>query len=476
MKKISKFFAMALIALSVFCLASCGGNSGGGKTDGDVIEINYWHGNGAALETALEKIKANFEAKYEGKYKVNLVKYGGYDNLRDTLAAAISSGDTPTAAQTYPDHVALYLYGEALQSLDKYINNPEYGMSKEEQAQFIEGFWNEGTIYDAAGTRYALPFNKSTEVMFYNKTIFDKYGWSVPQTWDEVLVICEKYKQTEEYKTASDKNDGVAYVLGYDSRPNLFITLTQQWGAEYTSFNEKGEGQFNAFGAVEKDTKLSQEALGWFAKQNKAKNFATPIDFGAGQDGYCSTAFLNGQCIMTIGSSAGASHNNGENATIDKFVTGVASIPQHDLNNKQVIQQGTNISLFKCDDEDEELGGWLWLKYMVSYESALLWATETDYFAIRKDVMESQEYQDILNGIKRDQNGNEIARLEPTVGAKAKLVGAQQSDAYYTNVAFPGSSKARDKAETIVERILYASPAVSVEVAYKEAYDSILNN
>ena len=91
MKKISKIFAMALIALSVFCLASCGGNSGGGKTDGDVIEINYWHGNGAALETALEKIKANFEAKYEGKYKVNLVKYGGYDNLRDTLAAAISS-------------------------------------------------------------------------------------------------------------------------------------------------------------------------------------------------------------------------------------------------------------------------------------------------------------------------------------------------------------------------------------------------
>ena len=85
MKKISKIFAMALIALSVFCLASCGGNSGGGKTDGDVIEINYWHGNGAALETALEKIKANFEAKYEGKYKVNLVKYGGYDNLRDIL-------------------------------------------------------------------------------------------------------------------------------------------------------------------------------------------------------------------------------------------------------------------------------------------------------------------------------------------------------------------------------------------------------
>ena len=54
MKKISKIFAMALIALSVFCLASCGGNSGGGKTDGDVIEIKEKNKNIQRMKDIVE--------------------------------------------------------------------------------------------------------------------------------------------------------------------------------------------------------------------------------------------------------------------------------------------------------------------------------------------------------------------------------------------------------------------------------------
>lgn len=91
------------------------------------------------MTTVLEEIKADFEAK-NPDYKVKLVSYGDYNTLRDTITSAIAGGIAPTAAQTYPDHISLYLEGEALQSLDKYINDPVNGMSKEEQAQFIEGF------------------------------------------------------------------------------------------------------------------------------------------------------------------------------------------------------------------------------------------------------------------------------------------------------------------------------------------------
>ena len=54
MKKISKIFAMALIALTVFCLASCGGTGGGGKTDGDVIEIKEKHKSAQRYKDILE--------------------------------------------------------------------------------------------------------------------------------------------------------------------------------------------------------------------------------------------------------------------------------------------------------------------------------------------------------------------------------------------------------------------------------------
>ena len=457
-----KLFFIAVLLLTVISCVSCDD-----KKQGDAIEIEYWHANGAALTTVLEEIKADFEAKYEGKYTVKLTSYGDYDTLRDTITSSIAAGMAPTAAQTYPDHVSLYLEGAALQSLDTYINDAEHGMSAEEQAQFVEGYWAEGVIYDTAGTRYAMPFNKSTELMYYNKTLFDKYGWTVPTTWDEVVEIAKLWMATPEYAAAKTANKGKVYALGYDSEANMFITLTQQWGAKYTSFDESGKGIFSAFGATEADTLKSKTALNWYLTQFKAGYMATSTAFGTN---YCSDAFKAGQCIMTIGSSAGASYNDGSE---NGFETAVSSVPQYDKENGQVIQQGTNVSLFKCKDKEEELGGWLWLKHMVSYESALKWALDTSYFPIRKDVMNSTEYQNHILGKIVADDGSTVDGIQ-TLAAKAKQAGTLQSAWYYTNIAFPGSSKARDNAETIVQQILYGT--ITTDQAYADAYNSIIND
>lgn len=431
------------------------------------ITIEYWHANGAALTTVLEKIKASFEQKYP-EYKVTLVSYGDYTTLRDTITGAIAAGKTPTAAQTYPDHVSLYLQGEALVSLDKYINDPEYGISKEEQENFIEGFWAEGTIYDKEGTRYAMPFNKSTELMYYNQDVFKENNWEVPRTWDEVIEICKKWENTQHYKDAV-KNYGKDQVfgLGYDSEANLFITLTQQYGATYTSFDAQGKGVFNAFGAVEEDTKKSKDAMGWYFTQYQNGYIGTCTAFGTD---YCSDAFKNGQCIMTIGSSAGATYNDGQQSSKTKFTTAVTAVPQKDLANGQVIQQGTNVSLFANEDPELELAGWLWLKHMVSYESSLTWALETSYFPTRKDVLSSTEYQNHILGRIQAEDGSTIEGVQ-TLAAKAKQAGLLQSEWFYTNIAFNGSSKARDKAETLVQLMLYGNK--TLDQAYNEVYKAL---
>lgn len=470
MKKMNKIICLFVLVASMFAVVSCKDD----KND-NAIHIKYWHANGAELTTVLEQIKADFEAKYDGKYVVDLTSYGDYQTLRDTIAGSIAAGDAPTAAQTYPDHVSLYLEGNALASLDKYINDPVNGMSADEQAQIIEGFWAEGVIYDEAGTRYAMPFNKSTELMYYNKDMFEKYNWNVPTTWDEVIEICEKFKQTTEYQTAVTAYEGLVYGLGYDSEANLFITFTQQYGATYTSFDANGQGVFNAFGGNAEDTAKSKSALNWYYQQYLKKNIATTTAFGAN---YCSDAFKNGQCIMTIGSSAGASYNDGQNSNGEKFTTGVAPVPQVNPEKGQVIQQGTNVSLFKCADAEVELGGWLWLKHMVSYESALRWATNTSYFPIRKDVINSKQYQNHINGIIEIEVDGQIIEQQGQVSlrAQAKKAGIGQQNWFYTNIAFPGSSKARDKAETMVQRLLYGSDNPTVDQVYQEAFDSLKNN
>lgn len=473
MKKISKIAIFLLLLICGFGMTSCNTESneiggGGDYTEDGKLIIEYWHANGAALTTVLETIKADFEAK-NPQYYVKLVSYGDYTTLRDTVGSAISGGIQPTAAQTYPDHVSLYLEGKALQSLDKYINDPQYGISEEEQSQFIEGFWAEGTIYDQAGTRYAMPFNKSTELMYYNADMFTKYGWSVPSTWEEVIAICEAWKLTPEYSEATKSYPGLVYPLGYDSEANMFITLTQQTGATYTSLDSTNKGVYNAFGDNAEDTLKSKTVMNWYLEQFKAKNMATSTAFGTD---YCSDAFKNGQCIMTIGSSAGASYNDGSESTVKKFTTGVTAVPQMDTEKGQVIQQGTNVSLFICDTAEEELGGWLWLKHMVSYESALTWALETSYFPTRKDVLNSTEYQNHINGKKVLESGQVIEGVV-SLAAKAKQAGLAQQNWFFTNVAFPGSSQARDYGETIVQNILYGG--ITTDKAYENAYSKLKN-
>lgn len=55
------------------------------------------------------------------------------------------------------------------------------------------GAWSKGN-----GTIYGIPVAGVTHGIFYNKTIFAKYGLSEPQTWDEFITVCKTLKDNGE--------------------------------------------------------------------------------------------------------------------------------------------------------------------------------------------------------------------------------------------------------------------------------------
>ena len=59
-------------------------------------------------------------------------------------------------------------------------------------SDFLESYLNENRIADEGDDLYGLPFNKSTEVMIYNKTFFEHMNYTVPTTWDEVETLSKK--------------------------------------------------------------------------------------------------------------------------------------------------------------------------------------------------------------------------------------------------------------------------------------------
>lgn len=475
-----KFLSLSIIMICLFAIVGCGksGEENPGPTRIEIVEvptldtnkeikIEFWHAMGKANQEIIGRIIENFQSRYPN-ITVEQVSLGDYTTLRDTITSGIAADELPTVAQTYPDHVALYLKGGAVRELNSYIASEKeqtvsegevekVGLSKAEIDQYIDGFWKEGTVYDSVGTMYSIPFNKSTEVLYYNKTIFEKYNWNVPKTWDDVANISDKFRETTEY-AALIKDGKLTAGFSYDSESNLFITLTQQWGGEYTKFDKDGKGVY-AF-----NNKQSKDAVAWYKAQSEKGNLKTTTYFGTN---YSSDAFKAGQIIMTLGSSAGASYNVPSDGS---FEVGVTAYPQKDLNNPQVIQQGTNVTLFKRSDAQEELAGWLFIKFLTNYESALDWCTSTSYFPIKKDVLNSDDYKDHISGKMVDANGNII--YKPTTQNLAQKVGLEQQDWFYTSVAFVGSSRARDEVATLVQSVLYKN--VDIDAAYRDTLDAIL--
>ena len=242
MKKKVFSLAMALLMLlSTVALTACGPKKAAANFDvpengydGSAVTITFYHTMGENLNTVLKNYIAEFNKIYPN-ITVDDQKIGSYDDVRDQISTEITVGNQPNIAYCYPDHVALYNLAKAVVQLDNLIDSKievkradgtteTLGLTKEQKADFIEGYYNEGAQF-GDGLMYTLPMSKSTEVLYYNKTFFDKNGLTPPTTWEEMEKLCAKIKEIEPD----------CCPLGYDSESNWFITMCEQYKSPYTS-------------------------------------------------------------------------------------------------------------------------------------------------------------------------------------------------------------------------------------------------
>ena len=228
-----------------------GGNSGasefvmpeGGFDTSKPVTISFSHTMGQNLRGVLRKYVDQFQAIYPNITvdNVDAVRDSSkYDELYSMISNQIIADTQPNVAYCYSDHVAGYNTSGAVLTLDDFLPGGEYadmtvtrqdgsteklGLTQEQVDKFIPGYYNEGREF-ADGKMYTMPFSKSTEVLFYNKTFFETKGLEVPETWDEMEEVCRKIK------TDLDPD---CIPLGYDSEANWFITMCEQYGSGYTS-------------------------------------------------------------------------------------------------------------------------------------------------------------------------------------------------------------------------------------------------
>ncbi len=353
--KFKKLTSLALSAvLMTGLMTGCGSKNNASSEEivteiTEPVEISFWHAMSGDLEKTLENLTDKF-MEANPNITVTLQNQSSYNDLQQKMTATLASPkDLPTLTQAYPHWMINAMQDELLVDLKPYIENETIG--SENYNDMLEGF---KTASEIDGKIYGMPFNKSTEVIWYNKTLFDELGLEVPTTFEEFAQVA---------KTITEKKGIVG--AGFDALNNFYTTYLKNKGADFNS---------------ETDAE-SVEAANYYLDGIKEGYFRI-----AGTDMYLSGPFAAEQLGMYVGSNAGESFV--KQGVDGKFEIGVAPYPA-----ESVMQQGTDLYMFSNATAEQRTAAFEFLKFLTSTENQITWGVETGYIPATHAAISSDEYK-----------------------------------------------------------------------------------
>ena len=395
MRKIALTMVLLIASLMAFA-------SGAAEDDGSVITI--WHSNsgriGAAFETLVDRFNdtigkdngIRIEAIYQGTANDVLTKV--------KAAAAQDQSSLPDIAQM-----------DATAALD--MKNADYLVTAEETGADISSILPSAIeALNSDRGLLAVPFNCSSLLLYYNKTVFEEAGVEPPRTLDEFASIAEAISQKD------DNGKIVRYAFaGVPTTYELGAFIGAQKGLSYMVDARNGH-----FGIP---SKVLFEEEGTF--RNFLEHWKAFYDTGyvANLTSGISDEFAAGRTATMLASSSNLSTVI---ATVaGRFEVGTAFVPAVD----EEATGGVNIgggALFSFSDSE---GVRLVLEFLTSPESQLYWAENTGYMAINTLLYDTDEYKRFL-----DDNPQFAVAMEQTLSSNPEVVGIWLPSAYQIYYSF----------------------------------------
>lgn len=395
-----KFKVLISIILTLILVVGCASNKQSEPTSNEIVteikdpvEITFWHAMNGEQEVALKELVDKFTEK-NPNIKVTLQNQSSYPDLQQKITATTASPkDLPTITQSYADWLLNAIDDNLVVDLKPYIKNKT--LKFDDYEDILKGFREASTI---EGKIYGLPFNKSTEVLWYNKTLLDKLNISAPKTYEEFKEVSKQVKEKENIVGG-----------GFDSLSNYYVTYLKNEGI---IFDEN----------MNPTSDKSQKAVNYYLDGVKDGYFRI-----AGTDKYLSSPFGNETIAMYVGSNAGEAFV--KESVGDKFEIGVAPYPA-----KEVMQQGTDLFVFSSASPEQRTAAYELLKFLTSKENQIEWGKKTGYIPVRQSAIDSDEYKN---------SGTLIAPIL-----------AEATSHLFTNPIVKGMDSAFRESATVLESIL----------------------
>lgn len=360
MKKIT---IILLTVFMFFGLVACGNKDTDTGNDGPV-EITFWHTYTEHHQAFLNEMIDEFNNSQD-QVKVVAVQQP-YQDYDANLLQAIRNGVGPDICSRFATNVADYIEDDLLVDFAPYINDSKNGIPNFKE-NLIGNLYGEITQW-GNGSIYMIPVIVTSEVLYYNKTLFDKYNLEVPTTWEELETVSRFLYE----KTGKPG-------FGTDSAIDTFQGLLIQNGSNYIDAKTK---------SMDVNETIALDQLNWLADGIKEGIFRLP-----GDDYYLSGPFVSQAVASYIGSSAGVGYAMANDGA---FEVGVAPIPQDDKNSQYISSWGGGYVCFKSTDAKAK-AAYTFLKWFTSAENDAKWATYFGALPAYEDALETDTFKNSLN-------------------------------------------------------------------------------
>lgn len=213
-----------------------------GISDADLqgAVVQFWYPADPALTPQID----TFNSTNPWGIRIDAHPYPSFGEMGEAMENALTYGGLPDLLAGY-NYQALQWDrdGKILADLAPYVNDPLYGWSAEEQADFYAMIWQQDVVNGPEGAkRLGIPWQRSGLVIFYNKTWAKELGFEqAPATPQEfVAQACSA--------AAANSSDGVPGNAGtggwiVSNEPGALAAWLYAFGAQVLKAD--GTFQFN---------------------------------------------------------------------------------------------------------------------------------------------------------------------------------------------------------------------------------------
>ena len=372
--------AALLVGMALLCFAGCSDP----QKEETPTTITVWHVYGGQADSPLNDLIDQFNETVGKEQKIN-VQVTSVSNTNTIHELVLSAANEEPGASELPDLFVSYPKTVMALPDDSILVDYRDYFTEEELSAFLPAFLEEGTVHDRL---VVLPVAKSTEIMFINQTIFDRFSQATGvkiedlDTWEGLFQAAETYAAWTDAQTPDIPGD-VKSMFVHDYYFNYFQVGVESLGEDFF------QGDKLAFGPTFERA--------WEPLARAALRGGVWL-----KGGYATASLRTGDSIVSVASSASILYYSDvvtyPDNTSEEITIVSRPCPVFEEGEKLVMQRGAGFCTVRSTQEREQAAV-TFLKWLTEPEHNVEFVTRTGYMPVTKTAFE-QELPKAIEGLE----------------------------------------------------------------------------